>query len=162
MTYFLRTFGEDGRSQFVAIPAFPVRSFRHGTVYINKASGIETPRDFAGKRIGELGLYGHDAGVMPKGILSDEFGARPKQSRCGGIDFPMDPIDFVHRTSDDSPMHAMTNRRAVRCPSGTLACQGRRGRGPRKVPGSRRRARTRVATGIRMQRRQRGRDCWRQ
>ena len=34
---------------------------------------------------------------MPKGILSDEFGVRPEQSRwiVGGIDFPMDPIDFV-------------------------------------------------------------------
>ena len=103
MTYFLRTFGEDGRSPFVAIPVFPVRSFRHGAIYINKASGIETPRDLAGKRIGELGLYGHDAGVMPKGILSDEFGVRPEQSRwlIGGIDFPMDPIDFVPRTVPD-------------------------------------------------------------
>jgi hypothetical protein len=34
---------------------------------------------------------------MPKGILSDEFGVRPEQSRwiVGGIDFPMKPIDFV-------------------------------------------------------------------
>ena len=50
-----------------------------------------------GKRIGELGLYGHDAGVVPKGILSDEYGVRSEQSRwiIGGIDFPMDPVDFV-------------------------------------------------------------------
>ena len=98
VTYFLRTF-EDGASPFVAIPVFPNRAFRHGAIYINKASGIERPADLAGKRIGELALYGHDAGVMPKGILSDEFGLRPEQSRwlVGGIDFPMDPIDFVAR-----------------------------------------------------------------
>ena len=53
MTYFLRTF-ENGRSPFLAIPVFPVRSFRHGAVYINKASGIARPEDLAGKRIGEL------------------------------------------------------------------------------------------------------------
>jgi len=55
------------------------------------------PEDLAGKRIGELALYGHDAGVMPKGILSDDYGVKPEQSRwiIGGIDFPMDPIDFV-------------------------------------------------------------------
>jgi len=96
MTYFLRTF-EDGASPFLAIPVFPVRSFRHGAIYINKASGIQRPQDLAGKRIGELALYGHDAGVMPKGILSDDYGVRPEQSRwiVGGIDFPMDPIDFV-------------------------------------------------------------------
>ncbi len=97
MTYFLRTFDDEGRSPFVAIPVFPVRSFRHGAIYVNKASGIRHPQDLAGKRIGELALYGQDAGVMPKGILSDEFGVRPEQSRwiVGGIDFPMNPIDFV-------------------------------------------------------------------
>ncbi len=96
MTYLLRTF-EDGDSPFLAIPVFPVRSFRHGAIYINKASGISRPQDLAGKRIGELALYGHDAGVMPKGILSDDYGVKPEQSRwiIGGIDFPMDAIDFV-------------------------------------------------------------------
>ena len=97
MTYFLRTFDEDGRSPFVALPVFPNRAFRHGAIYINKASGIARPEDLAGKRVGELALYGHDAGVTPKGILSDEFGVRPEQCRwiIGGIDFPMDPVDFV-------------------------------------------------------------------
>ena len=96
MTYFLRTFA-GGQSPFLAIPVFPVRSFRHGAIYINKASGIARPQDLAGKRIGELALYGHDGGVMPKGILSDDYGLKPEQSRwiVGGIDFPMDPIDFV-------------------------------------------------------------------
>ena len=96
MTYFLRTF-EDAVSPFLAIPVFPVRSFRHGAIYINKASGIASPKELAGKRIGELALYGHDAGVMPKGILSDDYGVKPEQSRwiIGGLDFPMDPVDFV-------------------------------------------------------------------
>lgn len=95
-TYYLRTFA-DGPSPFVAIPVFPNRTFRHGAIYVNKASGIVRPQDLVGKRIGELALYGHDAGVMPKGVLSDEYGVRPEQSRwiVGGIDFPMDPIDFV-------------------------------------------------------------------
>ena len=96
MTYFLRTFA-GGQSPFLAIPVFLVRSFRHGAIYVNKASGIGRPQDLAGKRIGELGLYGHDAGVTSKGILSDDFGVKPGQCRwiIGGIDFPMDPVDFV-------------------------------------------------------------------
>jgi len=98
MTYFLRTF-EGGQSPFLAIPVFLVRSFRHSAIYINKASGITRPEDLVGKRIGELGLYGHDAGVMPKGILSDDYGVKPENNRwiVGAIDFPMDPVDFVAR-----------------------------------------------------------------
>jgi hypothetical protein len=95
-TYYLRTFA-DGPSPFVAIPVFPNRAFRHGAIYVNKASGIERPEDLIDKRIGELALYGHDAGVMAKGILSDEHGFRPEHNRwiVGGINFPMDPVDFV-------------------------------------------------------------------
>ncbi len=102
MTYFLRTM-EMEQPPFLALPVFPVRSFRHGAIYINKSSGIARPADLAGKRIGELALYGHDAGVMPKGILSDEYGVKPEQSRwiVGGIDFPMDPINFVPHSVPD-------------------------------------------------------------
>jgi 4,5-dihydroxyphthalate decarboxylase len=103
MTYYLRTFDAEGRSPFVALPVFLNRAFRHGAIYMSKAANICEPRDLIGKRIGELALYGHDAGVMPKGILSDEYGVRPEQSRwiVGGIDFPMDPIDFVPRPVPD-------------------------------------------------------------
>ena len=102
MTYFLRTFA-GGESPFLAIPVFLVRSFRHGAIYINKSSGISRPEDLVGKRIGELGLYGHDAGVMPKGILSDEFGVKPEHCRwiIGSIDFPMEPVDFVSHPVPD-------------------------------------------------------------
>jgi hypothetical protein len=96
MTYFLRVI--DGEDQpFVAIPVFPNRAFRHSAIYINRHAGIERPEDLNGKRIGELAVYSHDAGVMPKGMLSDEFGFRPETCRwiIGGIDFPMEPIDWL-------------------------------------------------------------------
>ena len=96
MTYFLRTMDFED-PPFVAIPVFPNRCFRHSAIYINKASGIKRPEDLAGKTIGELAVYGHDAGVMPKGILSDEYGLTPDQCRwiVGGIDFPMEPVGFI-------------------------------------------------------------------
>lgn len=96
LTYFLRTFA-DGPSPFLAIPVFPNRAFRHSAIYVNTASGITRPEDLVDRTIGELALYGHDAGAMPKGILMDEFGFRPERNRwiVGGIDFPMNPIDFV-------------------------------------------------------------------
>lgn len=96
MTYFLRTMELDD-PPFLAIPVFPVRSFRHSAIYVNTTKGIARPQDLAGKTIGELAVYGHDAGIMPKGILSDEFGLTPQQCRwvIGGIDFPLNPIDFI-------------------------------------------------------------------
>ncbi len=95
-TYFLRTF-KDGASPFTAIPVFPNRAFRHSAIFINKASGIEKPADLNGKTIGELALYSHDAGIMSKGILMDEFGFKPESCRwiIGGLDWPLKPIDFV-------------------------------------------------------------------
>jgi hypothetical protein len=97
MTYLLRAIEVD--PAFLAIPVFVNRAFRHSAIYINKASGIERPQDLAGKLIGELALYGHDGGVMPKGILSDDHGVTPDQCRwiIGRIDFPMRPVDFVHQ-----------------------------------------------------------------
>ena len=96
MTYFLRLFSDDD-PPFLALPVFLVRCFRHSAIYINKKKGISRPQDLAGKRIGELGLYGHDGGVMPKGVLSDEYGVTPDQCRwiVGRIDFPMKPVNFV-------------------------------------------------------------------
>ncbi len=97
LTYFLRTFRGGEGSPFVGIPVFPNRAFRHSAIYVNKASGIQTPEDLNGKTIGELALYGHDAGIMPKGMLMDEHGFLPETCQwiIGGLDWPMKPIDFV-------------------------------------------------------------------
>jgi hypothetical protein len=95
-TYFLRVI-DQGEQPFVAIPVFPNRAFRHSAIYINKNSGIARPGDLNGKRVGELAVYSHDAGIMAKGMLADEFGFQPETCRwiVGGINFPMDPIDFI-------------------------------------------------------------------
>jgi len=102
LTYFLRTMDLDD-PPFLAIPVFLVRSFRHSAIYINQHKGIERPQDLAGKTLGELALYGHDAGVMPKGMLSDEFGVTPEQCRwlVGSIDFPIKPIDWLPKPVPD-------------------------------------------------------------
>jgi hypothetical protein len=96
MSYFLRTMDFDD-PPFLAIPVFPNRCFRHSAIYINVNSGIRKPEDLAGKTVGEFAMYGHDAGVWPKGILSDDFGLKPEQCRwiIGALDWPLKPIDFV-------------------------------------------------------------------
>lgn len=96
LTFYLRTL-EMADPRFVAIPVFPNRHFRHSAIYVNTKSGIRVPEDLRGKTIGEFATYGHDAGVWPKGILSDDYGVTPDQSRwlVGGADFPLKPFDWV-------------------------------------------------------------------
>lgn len=98
LTFYLRTLDLPD-PPFVALPVFPNRQFRHSAIYVNRRSGIRAPRDLIGKTIGEFATYGHDAGVVAKGILSDEYGVRPEQSRwvIGGFDWPMEWFDFVPR-----------------------------------------------------------------
>lgn len=59
--------------RFIAIPVFPSRVFRHGLITINRRSGIETPKDLEGRRIG-VPLYTMTAAVWIRGHLQHEFG----------------------------------------------------------------------------------------
>ncbi|HEY4659068.1 MAG TPA: hypothetical protein VIH11_06135 [Gemmatimonadaceae bacterium] len=58
---------------FVAIPAFPSRSFRHSCIFVSKASGITRPEQLVGKRVGNP-EYQLTANVWIRGILADEHG----------------------------------------------------------------------------------------
>src|SRR5688572_27397380 len=64
-----RTFGKP----LIAVPIFPARAFRHSYIFINTRSGIEDPRDLAGKRIG-LAEFQQTATVWVRGILQHEYG----------------------------------------------------------------------------------------
>lgn len=62
-----------GNRDFVAIPVFVSRVFRHGFVFYNRKSGIRSPKDLAGKRIG-ISAYGQTAAVFIRGFLQHEYG----------------------------------------------------------------------------------------
>src|ERR1700691_676582 len=63
----------NGKSAFVAIPVFPSRVFRHGYIFVNKRSGIRTPKDLEGRRVG-LPLYTQTASIWLRGHLMHQFG----------------------------------------------------------------------------------------
>jgi 4,5-dihydroxyphthalate decarboxylase len=96
LTYFLRMF-DHRDAPYLALPVFPNRNFRHSAIFVNTASGIEKPQDLAGKTVGEFALYGHDAGVWPKGILADEYGLTPDRCRwiIGGTNHPLPSFDWI-------------------------------------------------------------------
>ena len=63
---------ERGNSPWVALPIFPFRSFHHTRFQVRAGSGIESPDDLPGKRIG-VAEYMMTAAVWSRGVLHDEF-----------------------------------------------------------------------------------------
>jgi 4,5-dihydroxyphthalate decarboxylase len=63
----------NGKSNFVAIPVFPSRVFRHGYIFVNARAGIRTPKDLEGRRVG-LPLYTQTASIWLRGHLMHQFG----------------------------------------------------------------------------------------
>lgn len=76
-----------GEGEYTAIPAFVSRAFRHSGYFARKGSGIDSPADFAGRRIG-VPEYQMTAALWMRGILSDEYGvdARSVHWRTGALD----------------------------------------------------------------------------
>jgi len=62
-----------GDRALVALPVFPSRVFRHGYIYVNRRSGIRTPKDLEGKRVGTP-LYTQTAAVWIRGHLAHQYG----------------------------------------------------------------------------------------
>jgi len=69
-----------GTTRYVGIPVFPSRNFRHGFVFVHRDSGIITPRQLIGRRIGVV-EYVQTAGVWIRGFLQHDFGVHPADVR---------------------------------------------------------------------------------
>lgn len=59
----------------IGLPVVCSRLFRFGSFYVNKHSGIKTPGDLRGKRVGSP-EWAHTAAVYMRGWLGDEFAVR--------------------------------------------------------------------------------------
>jgi 4,5-dihydroxyphthalate decarboxylase len=59
--------------EFVAVPAFPHRRFRHSYIFVGNESTLESPAQLANKRVG-LRTWTNTAGVWTRGILQDHYG----------------------------------------------------------------------------------------
>jgi len=77
MSSYIRTVAA-GTSEFIAIPAFVSRIFRHNGIYVRKGAGIEKPEDLRGKRVG-LPEYQITAVVWMRGMLQHEYGVKPSE-----------------------------------------------------------------------------------
>jgi len=65
-----------GTNEYIAIPAFLSRAFRHSCIYIRNDKGINSPADLKGKKIG-VAEYQLTANVWARALLEDEYGVSP-------------------------------------------------------------------------------------
>ena len=68
------------KADFVAVPVFPSRMFRHGFIFVRKNSGINQPADLNGKKLGFL-RWVQTAAIWMRGMLVDEYGVSAKNSQ---------------------------------------------------------------------------------
>jgi 4,5-dihydroxyphthalate decarboxylase len=72
LSWYTRTVFSEPRP-FIAIPVFPSRMFRHSSIYVHVGSGISSPSDLRGRRVG-CPEYQMTAAVWIKGILAEHYG----------------------------------------------------------------------------------------
>ncbi len=78
-----------GECPFVAIPVTLSKMFRHSCIYVREGSGIRTPADLKGKRVGAT-QFASTGVVFIKGMLQHEYGVHQSDMRwfIGGLDAP--------------------------------------------------------------------------
>jgi 4,5-dihydroxyphthalate decarboxylase len=64
------------KCDFIGIPVFPSRVFRHGFIFCNRTSNIVVPEDLNGKKIGFM-RWVQTAAIWIRGMLVDEYRVTP-------------------------------------------------------------------------------------
>jgi 4,5-dihydroxyphthalate decarboxylase len=60
------------KADFIGIPVFPSRMFRHGFIFCRRSSGIDKPGDLSGKKVGFI-RWVQTAAIWMRGMLLDEY-----------------------------------------------------------------------------------------
>jgi 4,5-dihydroxyphthalate decarboxylase len=74
---FMLAYANDNFRDYTLLPIFPLRLFRHKSVFIRNDRGIKNPKDLIGKTIGTPG-YSSTSLTWIRGIFQDEYGVKPE------------------------------------------------------------------------------------
>lgn len=74
---YMLAFANDGFRGYSLLPIFPLRTFRHKSVFIRTDRGIDRPEDLRGKTIATPG-YSSTSLTWIRGIFADEYGVSPE------------------------------------------------------------------------------------
>jgi 4,5-dihydroxyphthalate decarboxylase len=102
---------------FIAIPVFPSRVFRHSGIFVNARSGITTPKELIGRKVG-LPEYQLTANVWIRGILEEHYdvpassvlyftGGQETPGRREKLNLQLPPEFRVERIGPDKTLAAM-------------------------------------------------------
>ena len=90
---FMLAYANEGYRDYTLIPVFPLRLFRHKSIFIRSDRGIKSPEDLRGKKIATPG-YSSTSLTWIRGIMQHEYGIKP------------DEIQWVIATKDSSAKDA--------------------------------------------------------
>ena len=74
---FMLAFANDGFRDYSLLPIFPLRLFRHRSVFIRTDRGIKKPENLRGKTIATAG-YSSTSLTWIRGIFQEEYGIKPE------------------------------------------------------------------------------------
>lgn len=75
---FMLAYAQDNFRDYTLLPIFPLRLFRHKSVFIRTDRGINEPKDLIGKTIATPG-YSSTSLTWIRGIFQDEYGINPNE-----------------------------------------------------------------------------------
>jgi len=74
---YMLAYANDNFRDYTLIPVFPLRTFRHKSIFIRTDRGIDAPEDLRGKTVAVAG-YSQSSLVWIRGILQHEYGVAPE------------------------------------------------------------------------------------
>ena len=74
---YMLAYANDSFRDYSLLPIFPLRLFRHKSIFIRTDRGINKPEDLKGKTIATPG-YSSTSLTWIRGVLQDEYGIRPE------------------------------------------------------------------------------------
>ena len=74
---YMLAYANEGFRDYLLLPIFPMRLFRHKSIFIRTDRGIDKPEDLRGKKITTAG-YSSTSLTWIRGIFQDEFGLKPE------------------------------------------------------------------------------------
>jgi len=113
---YMLAYANEGFRDYSLLPVFPLRVFRHKSIFVNINSGIKQPEDLRGRKVATPG-FSSTSLTWLRGIMQHEYGVRP------------DEIDWVVSTKDSSAgVSGKVSKQESVIPEGLNVSQGPAGK----------------------------------